>query len=316
MIYILVTGAAGFIGSHLCERLISDGYGVVGIDNFDPFYARSLKEKNLSNLLYHPHFTLIESDLRAGNLDELLKSYSFQTIIHLAGKVGVRPSIDHPQEYVDHNISVTLTVLEYAKRNKINKFIFASSSSIYGNSTIVPWSENLDVSEPISPYAFSKKSCELLNYSYHHLYKIDVVNLRFFTVYGPRQRPDLAIAKFFKLIKDNLPLPVYGDGTTKRDYTFISDIVNGIVLSMNYLQNNVDVYEIINLGNGNPVEMSSLVSELSEHFDNNVRIQRLPEQQGDVKFTIADISKAKKLINFEPKVDFRKGIKLFAESLL
>lgn len=315
MEYVLVTGAAGFIGSHLCERLISDGYAVVGIDNFDPFYARTIKEKNLSNLIYHPHFTLIELDLRIANLEEILKDYTFKSVVHLAGKVGVRPSIDHPQDYVDHNISVTLKVLEFMRRCKIEKLVFASSSSIYGNNPNAPWSEELDVCEPVSPYAFSKKSCELLNYSYHYLYNIDVLNLRFFTVYGPRQRPDLAIAKFFRLIKDKLPLPVYGDGTTKRDYTYISDIIDGIVLSMGYLAANKKVYEIINLGNGNPITMSSLIEQLKRVFGDDLRIQHLPEQQGDVRMTAADIAKAKGMLHFNPQVSFAKGLDNFLESL-
>lgn len=315
MEYILVTGAAGFIGSHLCERLISNGYAVVGIDNFDPFYARSIKEKNLSNLIYHPHFTLFELDLRLSNLEEVLKGYTFKCVVHLAGKVGVRPSIDHPQDYVDHNISVTLKVLEYLKQVHINKLIFASSSSIYGNNPVTPWSETLEVNEPVSPYAFSKKSCELLNYTYHHLYQIDILNLRYFTVYGPRQRPDLAIAKFFKLIKDKLPLPVYGDGSTKRDYTYISDIIDGIVLSMEYLSKNDKVYEIINLGNGNPIAMSELLDQLKRVFGDDLRIQHLPEQQGDVRMTAADISKAKRVLNFSPKVTLSKGLDYFLESL-
>lgn len=315
MEYVLVTGAAGFIGSHLCERLISDGYAVVGVDNFDSFYARTIKERNLSNLIYHPHFTLIEIDLRISNLDEVLKPYTFKCVIHLAGKVGVRPSIDHPQEYIDHNISVTLKVLEYMRKCSINKLIFASSSSIYGNNQNAPWAESLDVSTPVSPYAFSKKSCELLNYSYHHLYNIDVLNLRFFTVFGPRQRPDLAIAKFFKLIKDKLPLPVYGDGSTMRDYTYISDIIEGIMLSMSFLTVNKNVYEIINLGNGNPITMSQLIDQLKRVFGNELRIQFLPEQQGDVRMTAADISKARNMIGFKPQVDFAKGLDYFLESL-
>ncbi|MBP8849957.1 MAG: GDP-mannose 4,6-dehydratase [Breznakibacter sp.] len=315
MEYVLVTGAAGFIGSHLCERLISDGYAVVGVDNFDPFYARTIKERNLANLIYHPNFTLIEVDLRFCLLEEVLNSFKFSYVIHLAGKVGVRPSIEHPQDYVDHNISVTLRVLEYMRKSKIDKLIFASSSSIYGNNPSAPWTEELDVSEPVSPYAFSKKSCELLNYTYHYLYNIDILNLRFFTVYGPRQRPDLAIAKFFKLIKDSLPLPVYGDGSTKRDYTYIADIIDGIVLSMSYLLKNKKVYEVINLGNGNPVSMSELIDQLRRVFSEDIRIQYLPEQQGDVRLTSADISKAKGLIGFNPKVDFSSGLDAFLKSL-
>ncbi len=315
MEYVLVTGAAGFIGSHLCERLISDGYAVVGVDNFDPFYARRIKEQNLSNLIYHPNFTLIELDLRFGNLEDALQSYKFSYVVHLAGKVGVRPSIEHPQDYVDHNISVTLKVLEYMRKSKIDKLIFASSSSIYGNNPNAPWSEDLDVCEPVSPYAFSKKSCELLNYSYHYLYNIDILNLRFFTVYGPRQRPDLAIAKFFKLIKDKLPLPVYGDGSTMRDYTYISDIIDGIVLSMSYLLENRKVYEIINLGNGNPIAMSALIDQLKVVVSEDIRIQNLPEQQGDVKLTSANITKARRLIGFSPKVDFLSGVTNFSKSL-
>ena len=315
MEYVLVTGAAGFIGSHLCERLISDGYAVVGVDNFDPFYARTIKERNLANLIYHPNFTLIEVDLRFCLLEEVLNSFKFSYVIHLAGKVGVRPSIEHPQDYVDHNISVTLRVLEYMRKSKIDKLIFASSSSIYGNNPSSPWTEELDVSEPASPYAFSKKSCELLNYTYHYLYNIDILNLRFFTVYGPRQRPDLAIAKFFKLIKDSLPLPVYGDGSTKRDYTYIADIIDGIVLSMSYLLKNKKVYEVINLGNGNPVSMSELIDQLRRVFSEDIRIQYLPEQQGDVRLTSADISKAKGLIGFNPKVDFSSGLDAFLKSL-
>ncbi len=315
MEYVLVTGAAGFIGSHLCERLISNGYAVVGIDNFDPFYARSIKEKNLSNLIYHPLFTLFELDLRFANLEEVLKGYTFKCVVHLAGKVGVRPSIDQPQDYVDHNITVTLKVLDYMRQVSINKLVFASSSSIYGNNRQTPWAETLDVSEPVSPYAFSKRSCELLNYNYHYLYNIDILNLRFFTVYGPRQRPDLAISKFLKLIKDKLPLPVYGDGTTQRDYTYITDIIDGIVLSMEYLSNNNHVYEVINLGNGNPIFMSDLIAQLTRVFGNDLRLQHLPEQPGDVRATASDITKAKRLLNFNPKVTFAKGLDNFLESL-
>ncbi|MCW3803995.1 GDP-mannose 4,6-dehydratase [Plebeiibacterium marinum] len=308
---ILVTGCAGFIGSHLTERLLSENYIVVGVDNFDPFYCRKTKERNLAGFINHPNFTFHEIDLCNEELvNNLLKDH-YDCIVHLAAKAGVRPSIEDPQSYIDTNISATRTLLDLMKNSGTNKMVFSSSSSIYGNLKDTPWKETLDVSQPISPYAFSKKACELLNHTYHHLYNLDIINVRFFTVFGPRQRPDLAINKFTRLLYQNKPIPMFGDGSTARDYTFIQDIVSGIIKSIEYLKKNNKVFENINLGNKTPVKLLDLIHEIANITGKQLKIDQLPMQPGDVSNTCADISKAEKLIGYHPETSLKGGLEAF-----
>lgn len=309
---ILVTGCAGFIGSHLCEYLVKLGHRVIGIDNFDDFYDKSIKIDNISNLLKHPHFQLYYTDIRHSK--ELLDiKEEVDMLIHLAAKAGVRPSIKNPKDYIHTNIEGTQNVLEFIKRKKIKKYIFASSSSIYGNNKKIPFKENSLCDNPISPYAFTKKSCEMLNHTYHHIYHTDIINLRFFTVFGPRQRPDLAINKFAELISNNKPIPMYGDGSSFRDYTYISDIVSGISAAVTYLSAKSNVYETINLGNNSPISLKDMISVIAEELGMNYTILELPPQQGDVNKTLADISKAERLLGYKPQVDFREGVKNFID---
>jgi len=309
---IIVTGCAGFIGSHLCERLLKDGSFVIGIDNFDPFYSRSIKESNMNKFRNHPNFKFLEFDLSdKEDLNKQLNGTKADLIIHLAGKAGVRPSIENPEDYIRANIISTQNILSFMKDNDIKKLAFASSSSIYGNTKDTPFNEEQDVNKPISPYAFTKKACELLNYTYHALYNIDILNLRFFTVFGPRQRPDLAIHKFTKLIINNQEIPMFGDGTTSRDYTYFEDTVNGICLSAEYLFNHKKVYEIINLGNNHPVKLLDLIATIEKATGKKAKIKQLPMQSGDVEITYANIDKAKRLLGYQPKYSFEEGINNF-----
>ena len=307
---IIVTGCAGFIGSHLTEKLLEKGHQVIGIDNFDPFYDRETKENNLKALLNKPGFYFFEFDLA-----EISQYPNFpfipDVIVHLAGKAGVRPSIADPAGYIRANIAATQNILDFMKEHEVSKMVFASSSSVYGNHPDTPYSESMNVDHPISPYAFTKKGCELLNYNYHHLYNFDIINLRFFTVYGPRQRPDLAIHKFAKLLLENKSIPMFGDGSTARDYTFVTDTLDGIINSIEYVLNHNKVYEIINLGNDHPVSLKDMIQTISETLGITPRIDQLPMQPGDVLITHADISRAKKLLNYQPKVPFNEGIKKF-----
>jgi len=306
---ILITGGAGFIGSHLIEKLISIGYRVICIDNFDNFYARIKKENNIEKIRYSPEFCLIEGDIRDKKLIENIFSVNtISLVIHLAAKAGVRPSIHNPCEYFDVNVNGTLNLLETMKKFSVQKLIFASSSSIYGNNSKIPYSESDNVDFPISPYAASKKSGELLTYTYHHLYKFNVISLRFFTVYGPRQRPDLAIYKFFKNIKNKQPIDVYGDGSTSRDYTYIDDIVEGICGSIVFLNANSKVHEIINLGNYNPICLSDLIKLIEQITGKQFLINYVAMQPGDVILTHANIDKAQRLINYNPKNTIEEGL--------
>jgi UDP-glucuronate 4-epimerase len=305
---ILVTGCAGFIGSHVTERLLKEGHAVTGIDNFDAFYDKSLKLKNLELFLNHPGFEFIEADLSEQNLSQILAS-KIEMVIHLAAKVGVRPSIEQPQAYIKANIIATQNVLNWMQIAGIKKLIFASSSSVYGNNCKIPFSETDNTDFPISPYAFTKKACELITYNYHHLYQIDVVNLRFFTVYGPRQRPDLAIRKFFELVANDQPITLFGDGNTGRDYTFVEDTVQGIWKATQYLQKNENVYETINLGNSTPVKLTELVEQIYSIAGKKPNIVYAPMQAGDVELTYADISKAEKLLGYSPQTNLAEGLK-------
>lgn len=309
----LITGCAGFIGSNLIDKLLeSKDNKLVGIDNLNDFYDKKIKEKNIEDALKNKNFIFIKDDLlNIESLNKIFESYKIDIVIHLAGYGGVRPSIDNPRLYIDNNIIATLNILECMKKYEIKNIIFASSSSVYGNSKESVFTETLKVSEPISPYAMTKIACEELLYTYHKLYNINVLALRFFTVYGRRQRPDLAIHKFTKLIFEEKPIPVFGDGSTKRDYTYIDDIIEGIISATNYSDNNY--YEIINLGGGEPVSLEEMISVLENTIGKKAIIERKSMQKGDVIKTISDITKAKKLLNFSPSTKFKDGIKLFID---
>ena len=310
----LLTGCAGFIGSHTLDRLLEDGHQVIGLDNFDPFYDRSLKAANIAPHSDHSDFEFLEADLADVETYQKLKfivgKEPVDAIIHLAAKAGVRPSIEDPVGYQRANVIATQNLLEFAKDEGIKQFVFASSSSVYGVNPNVPWSEKHDVSGPISPYASTKVSCELLGHVYSHLYGIRFLGLRFFTVYGPRQRPDLAINKFARLIEAGEPIPVFGDGSTRRDYTFIEDIVEGIIGSLNY---NKTYYEVINLGNDQTVTLSEMIKTIEEVVGRSVIIDRQSEQPGDVPQTWADVTKAGELFGYKPTTTFKQGVEKFVE---
>ena len=306
----LVTGAAGFIGSHLCERLLSEGNIVVGLDNFDPFYSREVKEANIAAASANDKFKLIEGDIRdADCIEGIFEKESVDIIVHLAAKAGVRPSIKDPVAYQDVNINGTVLMLEAAKKYGVKKFVFASSSSVYGNNKKVPFSESDNVDFPISPYAATKKAGELICHTYSHLYDIDMTCLRFFTVYGPRQRPDLAIHKFVKLIEAGEAIPVFGDGSMRRDFTYIDDIIDGVAAAME----NCNGYEIYNLGESRPVRLDELIAEIEKTLDKKAIINRLPEQPGDVKQTYADVAKAKEKLGYDPKTEIADGLRKFVK---
>lgn len=304
----LVTGAAGFIGSHLSERLTSDGWDVVGLDNFDPFYSEEVKRGNIAGLVSSGNFELVEGDIRdAECVGDILRRGDIDIIVHLAAKAGVRPSIEDPLGYQDVNINGTMVMLESAVKNDVKKFVFASSSSVYGNNEKVPFSETDNVDYPISPYAATKKACELLCHTYSHLYGIGMTCLRFFTVYGPRQRPDLAIHKFARLIEAGEAIPVFGDGSMKRDFTYIDDIINGVVAAMERCGG----YEVYNLGESRPVRLDDLITAIENALGKKAIINRLPEQPGDVKQTYADIGKAQRELDYSPKTEVSAGLANF-----
>ncbi|PTN08774.1 GDP-mannose 4,6-dehydratase [Mangrovibacterium marinum] len=312
MATILVTGCAGFIGSHLTEKFLNKGHQVVGIDNFDPFYDRSVKEKNMQGFISNESFRFFELDLaEQSSLMNGLENSKIDAIVHLAGKAGVRPSIEDPQGYIRANIVATQNILDLMKERHIRKLAFASSSSVYGNTKETPFHENQDVSNPISPYAFTKKACELLNYTYHSLHKLDIVNMRFFTVFGPRQRPDLAIHKFTRLITNGKEIPMFGDGSTSRDYTYVADTVDGIYRIVDYLFNKDEVYEIVNLGNNQPVTLRDMIASIERATGQKANIKQLPMQPGDVDITFANIDKAKAMFGYNPQFAFDKGIENF-----
>lgn len=307
---ILVTGAAGFIGSHVCEHFIQLGNSVIGLDNFDDFYPIKFKELNLAGLKKSNQFRFYKADIRDNKaLNEIFSHCEVEIVIHLAAKAGVRPSIESIEEYYDVNVNGTVSLLEAMRKNDVRKMLFASSSSIYGNNAKVPFSETDPVDNPISPYASTKKSGELLCHVYNHLYNFDITCLRFFTVYGPRQRPDLAIHKFTKLIDEGNPIPFYGDGSTSRDYTYIDDIVEGINCAINHING----YQLFNLGESNVITLNHLVKTIENTLNKNAILNRQPMQPGDVTKTYADISKAKSEIGYDPKFDFETGIKEFVK---
>ena len=309
---ILITGAAGFIGSHLAERLVQQGHNIIGLDNFDPFYDRSVKEANVAALRNASNFQLVEGDIRnVEQVDAILAPANIEMIIHLAAKAGVRPSIQDPITYQDVNINGTMVLLEAARNHNVKKFIFASSSSIYGNNEKVPFSETDNVDYPISPYAATKKAGELLCHTYHHLYEIQINCLRFFTVYGPRQRPDLAIHKFARLIEAGKPIPVFGDGSMARDFTYIDDILDGILAALNHWTG----YRIYNLGESRPYRLDRLIRELETALDKKALIDRQPVPPGDVRQTFADVTRAKTELGYNPQTDLPEGLKTFVQWL-
>ncbi|MDP3766170.1 MAG: GDP-mannose 4,6-dehydratase [Nanoarchaeota archaeon] len=303
---ILVTGAAGFIGSWTAKELVNKGNDVIGIDNFNDYYSPKFKENNIKDL----KIRLYREDIR--NYDKLKNIFAenkIDKIVHLAAMVGVRPSIENPFIYEEVNVRGTLNLLELAKQNNIKKFIFASSSSVYGNRDKTPFSEEDTTNSPISPYAATKKSGELICHAYNSLYKMPIVCLRFFTVYGPCGRPDMAPYKFVDRIAHGKEIEMYGDGSTRRDYTYIADVVSGILKSVDLNVN----YEIINLGCGNPVKLKDFISVIEKNLGKKAKIARKEMQPGDVKQTYADISKARKLLGYAPKTKLGEGMKIFCE---
>jgi nucleoside-diphosphate-sugar epimerase len=312
--HICVTGGAGFIGGHLCRRLLRDGHHVTAIDNFDPFYPRAIKEEGIEDFP-RERFTLIETDIC--NTDAILQALharDVNAIVHLAARAGVRPSIEAPMAYERTNVGGTQSMLEVAQELDVDTFLFGSSSSVYGNNDKVPFAEDDPVREPISPYAATKRSGELLAHTFHHLYDINVHCLRFFTVYGPRQRPDLAIHKFARQLLTDQPITMYGDGTSSRDYTYVADIVDGIVRSLRRAKGlDEPEYEIINLGGSETTQLKDLISGIAEAMDITPEIEQLPTQPGDVKRTYADISKARDLLGYEPDTPIDEGLQKFAE---
>ena len=314
MARILITGCAGFIGSHLCEKFLVEGHHVIGIDNFDPYYDRSVKQRNMLAFINKPAFRFFESDLAdKPSLEQNLEGIQIDAIVHLAGKAGVRPSIEDPQGYIRANIVATQNILDLMKDHGIRKMAFASSSSVYGNTQQVPFSEQQEVNNPISPYAFSKKACELINYTYHALYGLDIINMRFFTVFGPRQRPDLAIHKFTRLILNQNEIPMFGDGSSSRDYTYVEDTVDGISRAVNYLFEHRKVYEIVNLGNNQPVKLTDMIAAIEQATGQKANIRQLPMQAGDVDITFANIDKAQQLFGYQPRYSFNEGVKNFVD---
>lgn len=308
----LVTGCAGFIGSYVTEALLAQGKAVVGIDNFCDFYNPQIKRQNIANALQNKHFVLKKTDIRnKEDLQQIFKEYRPKLVIHLAAMAGVRPSIEQPELYNEVNITGTLNILEAMKAFEVNKLVFASSSSVYGNNKKVPFAETDNVDKAISPYASTKKAAEVIAHTYHYLYGIDMMLLRFFTVYGERQRPDLAIHKFTKMISEGKPIPFYGDGTSRRDYTYIEDIVNGVLMSLNYVENHENVYEILNIGESRTISLKEMVETIEKALNKKAIIDQQPMQPGDVTQTYADITKAKQLIGYEPKTDFEEGIAHF-----
>ncbi len=302
---IIVTGGAGFIGSHFVEKLLENNYKVTVIDNFDSFYSKDAKLKNIASFINNPQVTFIEGDILDSNMLTERLTGKYEAIVHLAAKAGVRPSIQNPVAYQDVNVKGTQNMLELAKQKNIKQFIFASSSSVYGINNNFPWKESDTVLNPISPYASTKISGELLGHVYCHLYNIRFIALRFFTVFGPRQRPDLAIHLFSKKILNDESINFFGDGSTRRDYTYIADTVQGIYNALHYTRTQ---YEVFNLGNHQTVSLSEMIATLEDVMEKKAVIQQLPEQMGDVPITYADISKAQLLLNYMPKVNFKEGV--------
>jgi UDP-glucuronate 4-epimerase len=309
---ILVTGGAGFIGSHLVDRLLgSGGARVTAVDNFNDFYDPAIKRANIASHLERDDFELVEADIADSlAMNDLFARAAFDCVVHLAARAGVRPSLEDPLAYEETNVRGTFTLLEAARRNRVPKFIFGSSSSVYGVNSKVPFSEDDPIANPISPYAATKIAAEAACHVYSHLYDLRVVCLRFFTVYGARQRPDLAIHKFARLISQGQPIPIFGDGSTQRDYTYIDDIIAGVVAAMKYDRSQ---FEVINLGESQTVELRRLVELLERALGKRAIIDHQALQPGDLPVTFADVSKARRLLGYDPKTQIEDGIESFVE---
>ena len=307
-----ITGGAGFIGSTLSEKLIKEGHKVIAIDNFCDFYDTKIKENNVKELIKEPNFKLYRKDIRDKEaIKQIFDENKIDIVMHLAAMAGVRPSIENPVLYQEVNCMGTQNILEEMKAHNIKNLVMASSSSVYGNCKEVPFREDMIVDFAISPYAATKKANEVMTHVYHKLFNMNVIMLRFFTVYGPKQRPDLAINKFTRLMLNNEEIPMFGDGSTSRDYTYVADIVDGIIKSCNYVMENENVYEILNLGNSSPVSLKEMINTIAKVIGVEPKINQLPMQPGDVDRTFADVSKAKALIGYEPKTSFEEGIRNF-----
>jgi UDP-glucuronate 4-epimerase len=309
---ILVTGGAGFIGSHLVERLLAAGHTVVILDDFNDFYDPQIKQANIAG--FAKDVTTHHVDLRdSASVRNLFHREKFEAIAHLAARAGVRPSIQHPQLYYDTNVTGTLTLLDAAHLTGVERFIFASSSSVYGASKTVPFSEDQHLTQTLSPYAATKIAGEFLCSTYSHLYQLRVVALRYFTVYGPRQRPDLAIHQFTRRIHAGQPIEQFGDGTTRRDYTYINDVIQGTMASLQY---EGPLFDIFNLGESETIPLGDLIVSIENALEKKAKINRLPEQPGDMPLTCADISKARKLLGYSPTTKFAQGLSKFVDWFL
>ncbi|MEI3394386.1 MAG: GDP-mannose 4,6-dehydratase [Clostridia bacterium] len=310
----LITGGAGFIGSSLSEQLLNSNEKVIIIDNFCDFYNPNIKERNIDNIKNNTNFKLYKVDIRDRlSIKKVFDENKIDVVVNLAAMAGVRPSIENPILYQEVNCLGLQNILEEMKLHNVKNGVFASSSSVYGNGKEVPFRENMVVDYAISPYAATKKANEVMAHVYHKLYNMNIIMLRFFTVYGPKQRPDLAINKFTRLMIEGKEIPMFGNGNTSRDYTYIDDIVEGIIKSCEFCLSNKNVYEILNLGNSNPISLIDMIRTIGETLEIEPKIEQLPMQAGDVETTFADITKAKKLIGYEPKTPFYNGIKKFVE---
>lgn len=322
MLNVLVTGGAGFIGSHLCEALLLAGHRVINYDSYNDYYEPAIKRANVnetraliaSHLIPDTRYTAIEGDIRnLALLNEVFSQHAVDAIVHLAAYAGVRPSIEQPVLYADVNINGTVNLLEMARKHGVERFVFASSSSVYGNNKKVPFAESDVVDYPISPYAATKKAGELLCHTYHSLYGINMACLRFFTVFGPRQRPDLAIRKFAALIAEGKPVPFYGDGSTERDYTYIEDIIDGITKALDWVGEGQGKYEVFNLGESNTIRLDRMIRAIEDAVGKPAVLNKLPMQPGDVNRTNADVTKAKRMLGYAPRWAFEDGIREFVE---
>ena len=312
---ILITGGAGFIGSHLVDRLLAEGdWRITVIDDLNDFYSPEIKRVNIAGHLTDPDYRLVEADIRDTEaLAKVFANAGFDVIVHLAARAGVRPSLSQPRLYFETNVTGTLNLLELARIHQVKQFVFASSSSVYGINCKMPFSEDDRIHQPISPYAATKAAGELLCHTYSHLHGIRTIGLRFFTVYGARQRPDLAIHKFAKLISEDKPIQMFGDGTTRRDYTYIDDIMQGVRASIDY---DASMHEVFNLGESQTIELRELISLLEQALGKTAIIDHQPMQPGDVPCTFADIAKARKLLNYDPSTKIADGIPKFVDWFL
>ncbi|GAB3340760.1 GDP-mannose 4,6-dehydratase [Larkinella ripae] len=307
---ILLTGGAGFIGSSLARQLLQENHQVICLDSLDAYYDPAIKWKNVQQTLNHPSYQFHEGDIRDVELiHTLFRTYAFDAVIHLAARAGVRPSVQDPALYYDVNVNGTLTLLQAMQQSGVKKMVFASSSSVYGDSPRVPFDENDTADRPLSPYAASKRSAELLCHTFHHLYGFDIFCLRFFTVYGPHQRPEMAISQFTDSILNGIAINVFGDGSTARDYTYVDDIVKGIIKSLEQVKG----YEILNIGGSDPISLTGLIQVIEKTVGRSALINRLPMQAGDVQQTFANISKAAQLIGYQPSVRIEDGIRQFVD---